>query len=155
MATKTTTKKFNCKTATLAEFNRELKRLASQKCLTNKALKAEKIKAKKAELQAKYDAIIAETDRIRKVKEEKFGTRQTYMTMTPEEIARLTLEQTVAGIASLACRRSRYPHKAEETMAQEQLFQAHKAALRSAAEMKTALKGMTKEQIEQLLAEVK
>ena len=152
---KTTTKKFNARNATRADFDRELKRIASHKCLTGKALKVEEDEAKRAELQAKYDAILAEYDKVKKAKAKKFPGRKTYMDFTKDEIAALNLEQTMAGIASLACKRSRYPHLAGEVRKVENLFQAHKAELQGKAAAREALKNMSKEELEALLAEAK
>lgn len=155
MTTKTTTKKFNTRTATKVQFDKELKRLASAKCITGKALKVEEDDAKRAELQTKYDNIVAEYDKIRKAKAKKFPGRKTYMDMSPEEIAQLDLKTTVAGIASLACKRSRYPHLADEVRKVENLFQARKAELQGKAAAREALQHMSKEELEALLAEVK
>ncbi len=152
---KTTTKKFNARTATRADFDKELKRIASHKCLTGKALKVEEDEAKRAELQAKYDAILVEYDKVKKAKAKKFPGRKTYMDFTKEEIAALNLEQTMAGIASLACKRCRYPQLANEVRKVENLFQAHKAELQGKAAAREALKGMSKEELEALLAEAK
>ena len=164
---KTTTKKFNARTATKPQFDRELKRIASQKCLTGKALKvaaashgvplstAVKEFEEVAELQAKYDGIVAEYDKVRKAKVKKFPGRKTYMDYSKEDIAALNLEQTMAGIASLACKRSRYPHLADEVRKVEDLFQAHKAELQGKANAREALRRMSKEEIEALLAEAK
>lgn len=153
--TKTTTKKFNTRTATKVDFDRELKRLASTKCITGKALKVEEDEAKRAELQAKYDKVVAEYDKVRKAKAKKFPGRKTYMDMTADEIAELDLKTTVAGIASLACKRSRYPHLAAEVRKVENLFQAHKAELQGKAAAREAIKAMSKEELEALLAEAK
>lgn len=153
--TKTTTKKFNARTATKVEFDRELKRLASAKCITGKALKAEEDDAARVELQTKYDKIVAEYDKIRRAKAKKFPGRKTYMDMTSDEIAELDLKTTVAGIASLACKRSRYPHLAAEVRKVEDLFQAHKAELQGKAAAREAIKSMSKEELEALLAEAK
>lgn len=155
MTTKTTTKKFNTRTATKVQFDKELKRLASAKCITGKALKVEEDEAKHAELQTKYDNIVAEYDKVRKAKAKKFPGRKTYMDMSPEEIAQLDLKTTVAGIASLACKRSRYPHLANEVRKVENLFQARKAELQGKAAAREALQHMSKEELEALLAEVK
>jgi len=130
------TKKFNARTATKVEFDRELKRIASAKCIAlGKIRQAEAAGEPVAEdIQAKYDNAVADYQKVSAQKAKRFPGRKTYMTMTKAEIEQLNLADTVAGIASLACRRSRYPHKAEETLKQEQLFQAHKAELSERAE---------------------
>lgn len=165
--TKTTTKKFNARTATKVEFDRELKRLASAKCIAGQKLKqyaaahgvpvhtAVETYEEAAALQAKYDAAEAAYDKVRKAKAKKFPGRKTYMDMTASEIAELDLKTTMAGIASLACKRSRYPHLAAEVRKVEDLFQAHKAELQSKAAARDALKTMSKEELEALLAEAK
>ena len=146
------TKKFNIRTATKTEFDRELKRIASQKCLTGQKLKAEaashgvplstavKEYEEVAKLQAKYDDIVAKYDKIRAAKAKKFPARKTYMDMTDDEIAALDLKTTVAGIASLACKRSRYPQTAAEVKKVEAKFQAHKAELTEKAEFERLAK---------------
>ena len=152
----TTTKKFNCKSATKVSFDREIKRLASHKCLTGQKIRAltEAGEPVPEELQAKYDAILTEYSRVREAKAKKYG-RKTYMDYTQAEIDALDLKQTVAGIASLACTRSRYPGRADEARKQEARFQAHKTKLQHAAEVQQTLKGLSKEELEALLADAK
>lgn len=140
------TKKFNARTATKAEFDRELKRIASAKCITGRKLQAEaashgvplstavKEFEEVAKLQTKYDGIVAEYNKVRAAKAKRFPSRKTYMDMTDKEIAALDLKTTVAGIASLACKRSRYPHLADQVRVVEAKFQAHKAELSERAE---------------------
>ena len=130
------TKKFNARTATKVEFDRELKRIASAKCITGKKLRTA-IAAEDdsvAELQEKYDNIVAEYEKVAAQKTKRFPGRKTYMDMTDKEIAALDLKTTVAGIASLACKRSRYPHLADQVRKVEAKFQAHKAELSEKAE---------------------
>ncbi len=153
----TTTNKFNARSATLAEFDKELKRIASNKCNAGKAIRALQEKGEEVpeELQTKYDSAVAEYEKVRKQKNRRFKPRKTYMDFTEAEIKELNLKQTMAGIASLACRRSRNPHLAEETLKQESKFQAHKAELQGKAEAREALKNMSPEEINALLAELK
>lgn len=150
----TKTSKFNIRTADRAAFDKELKRLASAKCITGKSLRQAEGDEREA-LQAKYDSIVAEYDKVRQAKAKKFPGRKTYMDFTQAEIDELNLSQTMAGIASLACKRSRYPEQADEVKRQEAKFQAHKAKLQKAAEVKQALKSMTKEELEALMADAK
>ena len=154
---KTTTKKFNAKTATQAEFDKELKRIASIKCNAGKAIKAAQANGEEVteEMQAKYDDAVAQYDKVRAAKNRRFKARKTYMDFTAAEIKELNLEQTMAGIASLACRRSRYPHLSEETLKQETRFQAHKTELQGKAEAREALRRMSPAEIEALMAELK
>lgn len=130
------TKKFNARTATKVEFDRELKRIASAKCIALGKIRAAEAAGEPVaeEIQAKYNNAVAAYEKVAAQKAKRFPGRKTYMTMTAEEIQQLNLNDTMAGIASLACRRSRYPHKAKETQAQEALFQAHKAELSEKAE---------------------
>lgn len=150
-------KKFNIRTASKVEFDKELKRIASNKCNAGKAIKAAQLKGEEIpeELQAKYDAAIAEYDKIRKAKAKKFPGRKTYMDYSAEDIEALDLKQTMAGIASLACTRSRYPHRTDEVRKQEDLFQSHKAKLQGKAEARQVLQAMPKEELDALLAELK
>ena len=152
----TSTKKFNCKSATKVSFDREIKRLASHKCLTGQKIRAltEAGEPVPEELQAKYDAIITEYNRVREAKAKKFS-RKTYMDYTQAEIDALDLRQTMAGIASLACTRSRYPRRTAEVKKQEARFQEHKAKLQHAVEIQQTLKGLSKEELEALLADAK
>lgn len=130
------TKKFNARTATKVEFDRELKRIASAKCITGKKLRmaVEAEDDSVAELQEKYDEIVATYEKVAAQKAKRFPGRKTYMDMTDKEIAALDLKTTVAGIASLACKRSRYPHLADQVRVVEAKFQAHKAELTEKAE---------------------
>lgn len=136
------TKKFNARTATKVEFDRELKRIASAKCIAlgkiRQAIAAGEPVAE--EIQAKYDDAVAAYQKVATQKSKRFPSRKTYMDMTDKEIAALDLKTTVAGIASLACTRSRYPHRADEVKAVEAKFQAHKAELTERAEFERLAK---------------
>lgn len=122
--------KFNAKSATLTEINRELKRLASRKC-----------RAKEDEDRKKYQA---EYDRLVKIKNDRFQTtKKSYFTMTDQEIAELDLETTVKAIKSLQSRRCIYPEKAQESLEMELKFRAHRDEL------------MEKAQLERLMAKYK
>lgn len=146
------TKKFNARTATKVEFDRELKRIASAKCIAGQKLKqcaashgvpvhtAVATYEDAAALQAKYDNAAAAYKKVATQKAKRFPGRKTYMDMTDKEIAELDLKTTVAGIASLACKRSRYPHLAEDVKRQEAKFQAHKAELTERAEFERLAK---------------
>lgn len=136
------TKKFNARTATKAEFDRELKRIASAKCIAlGKIRRAEAAdEPVEAEVQAKYDNAVAAYEKVAAQKAKRFPSRKTYMDMTDKEIAALDLKKTVAGIASLACKRSRYPHLADQVRVVEAKFQAHKAALTEKAEFERLAK---------------
>lgn len=135
-------KKFNARTATKVEFDRELKRIASAKCITGKKIREATAKGEEVapELQQKYDDAVAAYEKVSAQKAKRFPGRKTYMDMTTKEIAELDLKTTVAGIASLACKRSRYPHLAEEVKRQEAKFQAHKAELTERAEFERLAK---------------
>lgn len=136
------TKKFNARTATKAEFDRELKRIASAKCIALGKLRRAEAAGEEvdADIQAKYDNAVAAYEKVSAQKAKRFPGRKTYMDMTDKEIAALDLKTTVAGIASLACKRSRYPHLAEEVKAVEAKFQAHKAELTEKAEFERLAK---------------
>lgn len=146
------TKKFNARTATKAEFDRELKRIASAKCIARQKLKqcaaahgvpvhtAVATYEDAAAFQAKYDDAAAAYKKVAAQKSKRFPGRKTYMDMTDKEIAALDLKTTVAGIASLACKRSRYPHLADEVRVVEAKFQAHKAELTEKAEFERLAK---------------
>ena len=122
--------KFNAKSATLTEINRELKRLASRKCRA-------KTDEDRKKAQAEYEKLV-------KVKNERFQTsRKSYFTMTDQEIAELDLETTVKAIKSLQSRRCIYPEKAQESLEMELKFRAHRDEL------------MEKAQLERLMAKYK
>ena len=122
--------KFNAKSATLTEINRELKRLASRKCRA-------KTDEDRKRAQAEYEKLV-------KVKNERFQTsRKSYFTMTDQEIAELDLETTVKAIKSLQSRRCIYPEKAQESLEMELKFRAHRDEL------------MEKAQLERLMAKYK
>lgn len=110
------TQTFDRKNATLTEINRELKRLASRKCRA----KDEK---------AKHEAEKAYSE-LATFKAEKFATtRKSYMTFTDEEIAEMSLEDTVKAIKSLQSRRCIYPEKLAETLQMEDKYQQHRHEL--------------------------
>lgn len=143
--------------ATKVEFDRELKRIASNKC--NAKHRAERAEAAKKVDEAKiarteYEQNIEDYNRVKAEKEARFHGRKTYMDYTEEDIAKLNLEQTLAAIASLDCRRHRYPNLDHETLPQERKFIARRNELRGKAEGREALKNMTKAEIEALLAEL-
>ena len=121
MATTKTTK-FNARNATLAEYNRELKRIASRKC-----------RAEKPEDKARYEA---EYKKLAEAKAKKFSNakQKTYLTYTKAEIAELSLENTIKGIKSLQSTRCLYPERKAEVLKQEQLFQAHRQELMELAQ---------------------
>ena len=122
--------KFNAKSATLTEINRELKRLASRKCRA-------KTDEDRKRAQDEYEKLV-------KVKNERFQTsRKSYFTMTDQEIAELDLETTVKAIKSLQSRRCIYPEKAQESLEMELKFRAHRDEL------------MEKAQLERLMAKYK
>jgi len=136
------TKKFNARTATKVEFDRELKRIASAKCIALGKIRNAEADGKPvdAAVQAKYDDAVAAYEKVAAQKAKRFPSRKTYMDMSDKEIAALDLKTTVAGIASLACKRSRYPHLAEEVKVVEAKFQAHKAELTERAEFERLAK---------------
>ena len=122
--------KFNAKSATLTEINRELKRLASRKCRA-------KTDEDRKKAQAEYEKLV-------KVKNDRFQTtKKSYFTMTDQEIAELDLETTVKAIKSLQSRRCIYPEKAQESLEMELKFRAHKDEL------------VEKAQLEKLMAKYK
>ena len=122
--------KFNAKSATLTEINRELKRLASRKCRA-------KTDEDRKKAQAEYEKLV-------KVKNDRFQTtKKSYFTMTDQEIAELDLETTVKAIKSLQSRRCIYPEKAQESLEMELKFRAHRDEL------------MEKAQLERLMAKYK
>lgn len=122
--------KFNAKSATLTEINRELKRLASRKCRA-------KTDEDRKKAQAEYEKLV-------KVKNDRFQTtKKSYFTMTDQEIAELDLETTVKAIKSLQSRRCIYPEKAKETMEKELKFREHRDEL------------LEKAQLEKLMAKYK
>ena len=122
--------KFNAKSATLTEINRELKRLASRKCRA-------KTDEDRKKAQAAYEELV-------KVKNDRFQTtKKSYFTMTDQEIAELDLETTVKAIKSLQSRRCIYPEKAKESLEMELKFRAHKDEL------------VEKAQLERLMAKYK
>ncbi len=136
------TKKFNARTATKAEFDKELKRIASAKCIALGKLRRAEAAGEPvdADVQAKYDNAVAAYEKVSAQKAKRFPGRKTYMDMTDKEIAELDLKKTVAGIASLACKRSRYPHLADQVRVVEAKFQAHKAELTERAEFERLAK---------------
>lgn len=136
------TKKFNARTATKAEFDKELKRIASAKCIALGKLRRAGAAGEPvdADVQAKYDNAVAAYEKVSAQKAKRFPGRKTYMDMTDKEIAELDLKTTVAGIASLACKRSRYPHLADQVRVVEAKFQAHKAELTERAEFERLAK---------------
>lgn len=143
--------------ATRVEFDKELKRIASNKC--NAKHRAERAEAAKKADEAKiawteYEQNTEDYARVKAAKEDKFPGRKTYMDYTEEDIAKLNLEQTLAAIASLDCRRHRYPSLDHETLPQERKFIARRNELRGKVEGREALKNMTKAEIEELLAEL-
>ena len=114
--------KFNAKSATLTEINRELKRLASRKCRA-------KTDEDRKKAQAEYEKLV-------KVKNDRFQTtKKSYFTMTDQEIAELDLETTVKAIKSLQSRRCIYPEKAQESLEMELKFRAHKDELVEKAQL--------------------
>lgn len=119
--------KFNEKTASLTEMNRELKRLASRKCRA----KSEKEKA----------VFTAEYEKLAKIKSERFtSAKKTYFTMSVKEIEELDLETTVKAIKSLQSRKCLYPQKREETEKIEQIFRDHREKLIEKARLEELLK---------------
>lgn len=138
----TQTKKFNARTATKAEFDRELKRIASAKCIALGKIRRAEAAGEEvdADIQAKYDNAVTAYEKVAAQKAKRFPGRKTYMDMTDKEIAALDLKTTVAGIASLACKRSRYPHLADSVRKVEAKFQAHKAELTERAEFERLAK---------------
>lgn len=114
--------KFNAKSATLTEINRELKRLASRKCRA-------KTDEDRKKAQDAYEKLV-------KVKNDRFQTtKKSYFTMSDEEIAELDLETTVKAIKSLQSRRCIYPEKRAETMAVELKFRARRDELIERAQL--------------------
>ena len=114
--------KFDPKSCTLSEMNRELKRLASRKC-----------RAKEDEDRKKYQA---EYDRLVKIKNDRFQTtKKSYVTMTDQEISELDLETTVKAIKSLQSRRCVYPERAQESLEMELKFRAHRDELMEKAQL--------------------
>ena len=114
--------KFDPKSCTLSEMNRELKRLASRKC-----------RAKEDEDRKKYQA---EYDRLVKIKNDRFQTtKKSYVTMTDQEISELDLETTIKAIKSLQSRRCVYPERAQESLEMELKFRAHKDELTEKAQL--------------------
>ena len=114
--------KFNAKSATLTEINRELKRLASRKCRA-------KTDEDRKKAQAEYEKLV-------KVKNDRFQTtKKSYFTMNDQEIAELDLETTVKAIKSLQSRRCIYPEKAQESLEMELKFRAHKDELVEKAQL--------------------
>ena len=114
--------KFNAKSATLTEINRELKRLASRKCRA-------KTDEDRKKAQAEYEKLV-------KVKNDRFQTtKKSYFTMNDHEIAELDLETTVKAIKSLQSRRCIYPEKAQESLEMELKFRAHKDELVEKAQL--------------------
>lgn len=114
--------KFNAKSATLTEINRELKRLASRKCRA-------KTDEDRKKAQAEYEKLV-------KVKNDRFQTtKKSYFTMSDQEIAELDLETTVKAIKSLQSRRCIYPEKAQESLEMELKFRAHKDELVEKAQL--------------------
>lgn len=109
-------KKFNEKTATLAEFNRKLKAIASRKC--------------RAKTTDEAKAAEAEYSRIKAAKDAKFGgksiNRKNYMQMSSEEIAKLTAEELRKGLNVVYSMRHYYKGsaKAPQVEAQFELFTA-------------------------------
>ena len=114
--------KFNAKSATLTEINRELKRLDSRKCRA-------KTDEDRKKAQDAYEKLV-------KVKNDRFQTtKKSYFTMSDEEIAELDLETTVKAIKSLQSRRCIYPEKAQESLEMELKFRAHKDELVEKAQL--------------------
>lgn len=114
--------KFDPKSCTLSEINRELKRLASRKCRA-------KTDEDRKRAQAEYEKLV-------KVKNERFHTsRKSYFTMSDEEIASCDLETAVKAIKSLQSRRCIYPEKRAETMEVELKFRARRDELIERAQL--------------------
>lgn len=114
--------KFNAKSASLSEINRELKRLASRKC------RAKTDEERKSAADA-YEKLV-------KIKNERFHTsRKSYFTMSDEEIASCDLETAVKAIKSLQSRRCIYPEKRAETMEVELKFRARRDELTERAQL--------------------
>lgn len=114
-----TTKTFNIKTASLADFNRELKRIASAKC-----------RAKDEDAKKSFEL---EYNKIKQAKLKKFPSKKSYFSMTPDEIRELDLETTIKGIASLRSKRCIYPDQTDVVLEKEQLFIDHKTELQERA----------------------
>lgn len=113
MATKTT-KTFNAQTATLAELNRELKRLASAKC-----------RAKTTEAR---DAAAAEYAAIDSIKQARFG-RKHFIDWSADEIAKCDLNTAIRGTKSLQSAKTLYPNRHSEILPKLALFIARRDEL--------------------------
>lgn len=114
--------KIDVKTCTLDEMNRELKRLASQKC---------RAKDEKAKLEAKkaYEELVG-------IKNKRFSTtKPSYFTLSDTEIEKLDLETTIKGIASLRSRMCVYKSKKGETLKVLQKYMDHKKELQERAKL--------------------
>lgn len=114
--------KIDVKTCTLDEMNRELKRLASQKC---------RAKDEKAKLEAQkaYEKLVS-------IKNKRFSTtKPSYFTLTDAEIEKLDLETTIKGIASLRSRMCVYKSKKGETLKVLQKYMDHKRELQERAKL--------------------
>ena len=96
-----TSKKFNAKTASLTELNRELKRLSSRKHRANSD-------EEKAQFAAEYA-------RIDDVKQSRFGKKH-YIDWTEAEIAATDLQTAVKGVKSLQSAKTLYPERHGEIL---------------------------------------
>lgn len=116
---------FDPSSASLTEFNRELKRLASLKCRCDN-------KSFKAQYAARYSELAA-------IKSDRFtSSRVSYHTLTPEQIEGLDLATTVKAIKSLQSAYCLYPDRKQSIIPQLDLYQQHRAKLKAAALLQQA-----------------
>ena len=139
--------KLKVNSATLVEFDRELRNLSSVKCNALKKIRQHQAAEEEVpeELQQRYDETVAEFERVRTAKARRFPSKKSYMDMSKDEIAQLDLETCVKAIASMASRRTRYPEKNDETNAQDALFRKRKDELTGKANARAELKKLTPE----------
>lgn len=122
---------FDPSSASLTEFNKELKRLASLKCrCTNKAFKSQYAK--------RYNEIAA-------IKSDRFtSSRVSYHTLTPDQISELDLAKTTKAIKSLQSAICLYPNRKQEILPQLNRYQEHRAKLKAAIMIKQAEETLNK-----------
>lgn len=122
---------FDPSSASLTEFNRELKRLASLKCRTDNA--------------AYIEQYAARYNEIAEIKSQRFTkSRVNYHTLTPEQIAGLDLATTVKAIKSLQSATCLYPERRPEIIPQLNRYQDRRSQLKAAALLKQAEETLNK-----------
>lgn len=110
--------KFDVKSASLTEINRELKRLASRKC--------------RAKSDEERDQFAAEYKAVDRVKQQRFGQKH-YADWDETEIATASLSVAIKAVKSLQSAKTLYPERRDEILPKLGQWIAHRNELQQRA----------------------